>query len=139
MCLQKDSACTLTCSAECGNSSVLYKWYTTNAKGTTKTPITDEWSESPDLAVEPFSEKGIRYYICGATIDQEHIVYSDVVAAAYTGLPILNIETVDHEEPTAEQVSPPAGCYGAGLKNATKVPAKMQIIYNDNEEEQDNA
>ena len=127
MCLQKDSACTLICSAECGNSSVLYKWYSTNAKGTTKTPITDEWSESPNLAIEPFSEKGIRYYVCGATVDQENVVYSDVVAAAYTGLPILNIETENHEEPTAEYYKTYT------IINETKVPSRMWI-YKDGEE-----
>ena len=127
MCLQKDSACTLSCSAECGHSTIFYKWYSTNAKGTTKTPITDEWSESPDLAIVPFSEKGIRYYVCGATIDQENIVYSNVVAAAYTGLPILNIETVNHEEPTAEYYKTYT------IINETKVPSRMWI-YKDGEE-----
>ena len=127
MCLQKDEGCTLTCTAKKGNSPILYRWYTTNKKGTPKTPISNEWSESPDLTIEPFAEKGIQFYICGATVDQEEIIYSDVVAAAYTGLPILKIETVDHEEPTADYYKTYT------IMNATKVPSSMQIINGDGE------
>ena len=122
MCLQKNEGCTLTCTAQKGNSPILYRWYTTNKNGSTKTPISDEWSESPDLTIEPFTEKGIQFYICGATVDQEEIIYSDVVAAAYTELPILNIETVNHEEPTADYYKTYT------IINETKVPSSMQII-----------
>ena len=43
----------------------------------------------------------------------------------------MEITTVNNEEPVADQVSPPEGCYGAGLQNATKVPARMIISKND--------
>ena len=43
------------------------------------------------------------------------------------GLPVLQIETVNHEEPTYEEANPPEGCIGAGIKNATKVPGRVII------------
>ena len=49
---------------------------------------------------------------------------SQVVA---TGLPVLCVETVDHEEPTCQYVSAPAGSIGRTIRNATKVPGRMTI------------
>lgn len=45
------------------------------------------------------------------------------------GLPVLYVETVDHEEPTCDYVSAPAGCMGAGIANATKVHGRL-TLYN---------
>jgi len=36
------------------------------------------------------------------------------------GLPVLQIETVNHEEPTYEEANPPEGCIGAGIKMLRK-------------------
>ena len=44
------------------------------------------------------------------------------------GLPVLEITTVDGEEPTFDKVSPPAGSMGAGITNATKVPGRVRRI-----------
>ena len=44
------------------------------------------------------------------------------------GLPVMCFETVDSEEPTCDYVSAPAGCMGAGIANATKVPGRL-VIY----------
>ena len=44
------------------------------------------------------------------------------------GLPVLYLETVEHEEPTCEYVSAPSGCMGATIRNATKVPGRL-IVY----------
>ena len=44
------------------------------------------------------------------------------------GLPVIYVETVDNEEPTCDYVSAPAGCMGASITNATKVPGRL-IIY----------
>lgn len=44
------------------------------------------------------------------------------------GLPVLVIETVNHEEPRCEYVGPPEGCIGATTRNATKVPARLQLF-----------
>ena len=49
---------------------------------------------------------------------------SQVVA---TGLPVLCVETVEHEEPTCDYVSAPAGCMGLGISNATKVPGRLTV------------
>lgn len=43
------------------------------------------------------------------------------------GLPVVWVETVDHEEPNCEYVGPPEGCIGATTRNATKVPARLTI------------
>lgn len=43
------------------------------------------------------------------------------------GLPVLQIETVNHEEPAYEEADAPEGCLGAGIKNATKVPGRVVI------------
>ena len=48
-----------------------------------------------------------------------------------TGLPLVRIETVDHEEPTCEYVSHPPGCNGAGIKNPTKVPGTVAVLSGD--------
>lgn len=43
-------------------------------------------------------------------------------------LPVLDISTVDHEEPTCDYVSAPAGCWGKSITNATKVPGRLRIF-----------
>lgn len=47
-----------------------------------------------------------------------------------TGLPLVVIDTENCEEPTCEYVSPPDGCIGLSIKNATKVPGSIEIIQN---------
>lgn len=42
-----------------------------------------------------------------------------------TNVPFLDIRTVGGESPSCEYVSPPEGCWGKGIANATKVPARM--------------
>lgn len=44
------------------------------------------------------------------------------------GLPVLNVSTVNSEEPTCDYVTHPEGAMGEGITNATKVPAKMCIV-----------
>ena len=44
-----------------------------------------------------------------------------------TGLTVIEIETVDGEMPTYEDVSPPPGAMGYGIRNATKVPARLRM------------
>ena len=107
MCLQKDESCTLTCMAEHefhDQSDILYRWYVSSEKDNLKEQSPTAWSSSPELAVEPFSEKGIRYYLCETTIDQTNTEYSDVVAAAHTGLPILLVNTPGSIEITSKKV-----------------------------------
>ncbi|MBO7594318.1 MAG: CotH kinase family protein [Salinivirgaceae bacterium] len=42
-------------------------------------------------------------------------------------LPLLTIETINNEMPICEYVEHPAGCWGATIRNATKVPGRLQI------------
>lgn len=44
-----------------------------------------------------------------------------------TVLPLLDIVTVDGQEPTYDEVSPPPGGWGRSIANAVKVPAQMTI------------
>ena len=44
------------------------------------------------------------------------------------GLSLVQIETVNQEEPTCDYVSPPDSCWGASIKNATKVPGRVVIM-----------
>lgn len=44
------------------------------------------------------------------------------------GLPVVVVETVGGEEPTADVVYPPEGCIGTGIKNATKVPGRVVVL-----------
>lgn len=64
----------------------------------------DPWTESPD----------------------DGTISAEVVSKA--GLPVLEITTVDGEEPTFDKISPPAGSMGAGITNATKVPGRVRLI-----------
>lgn len=49
-----------------------------------------------------------------------------------TGLPLVNITTVDSVWPTCDyREDPPPGCTGAGIINATKVPGRMTITLGD--------
>ncbi|MBD5203485.1 MAG: hypothetical protein HDS82_01235 [Bacteroidales bacterium] len=44
------------------------------------------------------------------------------------GLPVVIINTIDNEEPTAEYVTHPEGAMGEGITNATKVPGKVVVL-----------
>ena len=44
------------------------------------------------------------------------------------GLPVVVVNTVNGEEPTAERIDPPEGCLGVGITNATKVPGRVKIF-----------
>lgn len=94
---KRDASVTLTCTAETANaSSVKYQWHinTENSK-TGGTPI--EGATSSEYTTQPFTEKEIRFYYCEVT-DNEESVTSDVAVVAYTGLPLLHVETPDHVE-----------------------------------------
>lgn len=82
--------------------------------------------------------KGIHYYFCVVTEPKKSAACATIVrpfTVAYTGLPLVEINTVEKEEPTAEFVSYKdyGGNYGRTLRNATKVPASMRIVSNTGE------
>jgi len=79
--------------------------------------------------------KGIHFYFCVISESQKNDTSATTLcpfSVAFTGLPLVEINTVDNEEPTAEYVSYEdyGGNYGRTLRNATKVPASMRIISN---------
>ena len=117
MCLQKNESCTLTCLAKYANSTVYYFWYETDKEGSYKIPISDNWSESPDLTIEPFTETGYKFYICEATTDRKKTASSDIVVVAHTGLPIVYIST--GETPTS------------AITKEKYVPADFKIVMPD--------
>ena len=140
ICVQKDESAEFVCTAEVSNYNCVYRWFETDEKGNYKTPIGKYWSSSPNLKVEPFEHIGIRYFVCAACSYvpagddiPEKVIFSNLTAAAYTELPIIKINTINKEEPTAETISAElgGGNYGATIKNATKVPARMQILKSD--------
>lgn len=56
---------------------------------------------------------------------QQQRSLSEIIAL---GLPVICVETVDHEEPTCEVVTAPPGSWGSTI-NAEKVPGRL-VIYN---------
>lgn len=49
-----------------------------------------------------------------------------------TGLPLVIIETVNHETPKCDYVSHPDGCWGEGITNTTKVTGSLEIMKDSN-------
>jgi Listeria/Bacterioides repeat len=106
---------------------ISYQWYksTSNSVGS---GIAMEGENSRHFTTASFPKKGIRFYFCIATSSEGISEPSDIFVVAYTGLPIVKINTVNGEEPSAEYAYPPSRVYGRGITNATKVPASMQIV-----------
>ena len=57
--------------------------------------------------------------------DSVEMSLSEIIALS---LPVMDVETVNHEEPTCDYVSAPSGSMGASIANATKVPGRL-VIY----------
>ena len=51
----------------------------------------------------------------------------DIPQVFNAGLPVLQIETVNGEEPTADRLNPPEGGMGATITNVNKVPGRLTI------------
>ena len=128
---QKNQSVTLTCVAEKGESNVGYQWYLNTVKENSG-GVAIEGANSSEYATEVFPNREIRYYYCVATVGEESVV-SNVAAAAYTELPLMVIETVNHEEPTADPVWNADHTQIKTIINATKVPSAMQIFKNGEE------
>ena len=87
----KDETATLSFVAEKVGGGVHYQWYQ-SADGTTATGVKIEGASSSIWTTDMFSNKEVRFYYCVASVGEESVV-SDVVAVAYTGLPILYLNT----------------------------------------------
>lgn len=117
------------------NHFIKYQWYK-STDGSMENGTLIEGANGTNLVTESFSEKGILYYYCVVT---ETIICEDnsisnftrtiPFSVIYTSLPIVQIDTVNGEEPTGEAISAEeaGGNYGTTLKNETKVPARMYI------------
>jgi len=102
----KNQNATLECRAEIPNHSfpIAYQWYkSSDEKLNFVEPIID--ADKSVFTTPKFSEKGIKYFFCVATpqiLTNDHeILYSvatvsDIVSVAYTGLPIIKINTPDN-------------------------------------------
>ena len=88
---EKDSSVTITFKAQKGEETVSYQWFK-SADGSTENAEAIEGANEGSFSTEVFTEKGIRYYFCVATAGEESVT-SDVAAVAYTGLPVLYINT----------------------------------------------
>jgi len=59
----------------------------------------------------------------------KHILAQTLEEVLSYGLPVVVVNTVNEEEPTAELIStPPEGCIGYGITNVTKVPGRVRIF-----------
>ena len=56
---------------------------------------------------------------------KDSIPFAEVVQC---GLPVIDVETIDHEWPTAAYVKAPSGYSGKSIINPTKVPGRMVML-----------
>ena len=87
----KNMDVTLSFSAEKGESEISYQWYK-STDGTIETGEAIEGATGSSYTTEIFTEREIRYYYCVASADEDSVA-SDMAVVAYTGLPILYINT----------------------------------------------
>ncbi|MDD6970653.1 MAG: CotH kinase family protein [Treponema sp.] len=94
-----NQSATLSCKAESECQPVSYQWYEcSDTTGNNAAKIQDATSEIFQTPV--FTQPEIRYYYC-LVKDSVEEKKSDITAVAYTGLPIVKIETVDGGNPSA--------------------------------------
>ena len=93
-----NQSATLSCKAESECQPVSYQWYKCDdMSGSNAELISGATSNSYETPV--FTEKEIRYYYC-IVKDAVEEKKSEITAVAYTGLPIVKIETVDGGNPS---------------------------------------
>ena len=93
-----NQSATLSCKAESECQPVSYQWYKCDdMSGSNAEFISGATSNSYETPV--FTEKEIRYYYC-VVKDAVEEIKSEITAVAYTGLPIVKIETVDGGNPS---------------------------------------
>lgn len=94
-----NQSATLSCKAESECQPVSYQWYEcSDTTGNNAAKIQDATSEIFQTPV--FTQPEIRYYYC-LVKDSVEEKKSDITAVAYTGFPIVKIETVDGGNPSA--------------------------------------
>ena len=116
----------LSCEGQ-ADSGFTYQWYRKSSYSTnTMLPIAG--ADSSHYVTDSFPDREVRHYYCVVSSPDGESAVSNAVVAAYTGLPVVNINTVEGEEPSAEYVYAPDGLNGRGITNASKVPASMEIV-----------
>lgn len=122
----------LSVQAENNGGTIYYQWCQSPNNTSYNGTAVSKWTTESEIIIPLFPEIEIRYYYCQAaadTTDKESFAFSSFASIAHTGLPAIYIRTVNNEEPTAEYIQHPTEeTYGSGVRNATKVPAKMQIL-----------
>ena len=81
----------VTLSFVVNGKDVSYQWFQ-STDGTVQTGVAIEGATESEYTTSVFVSKSIRYYYCVATDGNESIV-SNVAVVAYTGLPILYVNT----------------------------------------------
>ena len=123
---QKGEPVELTCGLPL-DEKASYQWYKSESRSNAM-GVAIEGANSFRYVTDAFQKKEIRFYYCVATFPDGVSKTSKTAVAAYTGLPIVKINTVNEEEPSADYAYAADGAYGRGITNATNVPASMQII-----------
>ena len=98
---EKDKPVTITFAAQKGEETVSYQWFK-SADGSTEVAEAIEGANEGSFSTDVFTEQGIRYYFCVATVGEETVT-SDVAAVAYTGLPVLYVNTPRGVEITSKE------------------------------------
>ncbi|MBR1402905.1 MAG: CotH kinase family protein, partial [Treponema sp.] len=102
----------LSCAAESAQGNVSYRWYE-SADGTSATGTAVIGETSATLTTPTFTERGIRYFYCVATVilsadEGEEIkcvaAVSDVVSVACTRLPVVTVETPERVAITSKEI-----------------------------------
>ena len=98
---EKDKPVTITFAAQKGEETVSYQWFK-SADGSTENAEAIEGANEGLFSTDVFTEQEIRYYFCVATVGEETVT-SDVAAVAYTGLPVLYVNTPKGVEITSKE------------------------------------
>ena len=98
---EKDKPVTITFAAQKGEETVSYQWFK-SADGSTENAEAIEGANEGSFITDVFTEQEIRYYFCVATVGEETVT-SDVAAVAYTGLPVLYVNTPKGVEITSKE------------------------------------
>ncbi|WP_295682299.1 MBG domain-containing protein [uncultured Fibrobacter sp.] len=98
---EKDKPVTITFAAQKGEETVSYQWFK-SADGSTENAEAIEGANEGSFSTDVFTEQEIRYYFCVATVGEETVT-SDVAAVAYTGLPVLYVNTPKGVEITSKE------------------------------------
>ena len=99
--VQRGASATLSFIAQKGEDEVVYQWYRSD-DGTLEAGTLIEGAEESSYTTEIFVDREIRYYYCVASSGEERVV-SDVAAVAYTGLPVLYVNTPKGVEVTSKE------------------------------------